>query len=197
MNQKRMTMRADLIYNKNGKNTVLASWEFGNQVICSRPEMSGFFHLSMIGYLEGWFKLSKVSETMLNKNAFLCPTQEFDSYSVFTLQQKYKKQGLFKSVGIEDAELIVYSIYKLHSRTYQWIQKQLKLFNSLAQHEPKNSSDIGKYHLLIDGGLDDLKKYFFNKQSTSIFVQPKPLTKELRQSIIQPASIDVNQLFSN
>lgn len=190
-------MRADLIYNKNGKNTVLASWEFGNQVICSRPEMSGFFHLSMIGYLEGWFKLSKVSKTMLNKNAFLCPAQEFDSYSVFTLQQKYKKQGLFKSVGIEDAELIVYSIYKLHSRTYQWIQKQLKLFNSLAQHEPKNPNDMGKYHLLIDGGLDDLKKYFFNKQSTSIFIQPKPLTKELRQSIIQPTSIDVNQLFSN
>lgn len=197
MNQKRMTMRADLIYNKNGKNTVLASWGFGNQVICSRPEMSGFFHLSMIGYLEGWFKLSKVSEIMLDRGVFLCPAQEFDNYSVFTLQQRYKKQGLFKSVNIDDADLLIYSIYKLHTRTYSWIKKQLRLFNSLAQHEPKNPNDIGKYHLLIDGGLDDLKKYFFNKQSTSIFVQPKPLTKELRQSIIQPTSIDVNQLFSN
>ena len=197
MNQKRMTMRADLIYNKNGKNTVLVSWEFGNQVICSRLEMSEFFHLNMIGYLEGWLKLSKISETMLGRGVFLCPAQEFDNYSVFALQQRYKKQGLFKSMNIDDADLLIYSIYKLHTRTYQWIQKQLKLFNSLAQHEPKNSSDIGKYHLLIDGGLDDLKKYFFNKQSTSIFVQPKPLTKELRQSIIQPTSIDVNNLFSN
>ena len=190
-------MRADLIYNKDKTNTVLVSWEFREQVICSRPEMTEFFHLSMIIYLEGWFKLSKVSEKMLSRGAFLCPAQEFDNYSVFTLQQRYKKQGLFKSVDIEDADLLIYSIYNVHSRTYQWIQKQLQLFNSLAQHEPKNPSDIGKYHLLIDGGLDDLKKYFFNKQSTSIFVQPKPLTKELRQSIIQPTSIDVNRLFSN
>ncbi len=192
-----MTMRADLIYNKSGLNTVLVSWEFEDQVTCSKPEMLEFFHLSMLEYLDGWIKLSKVSETMLGRDVFLCPAQEFDSYSVFTLQQKYKKQGLFKSVDIEDAELIVYGIYNLHSRTYQWVQKQLKLFNSLAQYEPKNPNDIGKYHLLIDGGLDDLKKYFFNKQSTSIFVQPKPLIKELRQGIIQPISIDVNQLFSN
>ena len=190
-------MRADLIYNKSGINTVLVSWEFGNQVTCSRAEMSGFFHLNMLGYLDGWFKLSEVSENILGKNVFLCPAQEFDNYSVFTLQQRYKKQGLFKSVNIDDADLLIYSIYNLHTRTHSWIQKQLKLFNSLAQHEPKNPSDMGKYHLLIDGGLDDLKKYFFNKQSTSIFVQPKPLTKELRQSIIQPTSIDVNDLFSN
>ena len=191
-------MRADLIYNKSGINTVLVSWEFGNQVTCSRPEMSEFFHLNMLGYLDGWFKLSEVSENILGKNVFLCPAQEFDNYSVFTLQQRYKKRGLFKSVNIDDADLLIYSIYNLHTRTHSWVQKQLKLFNSLAQHEPKNPSDIGKYHLLIDGGLDDLKKYFFNKQSTSIFVQPKPVPKELRQSIIQPTSIiDVNNLFSN
>ena len=191
-------MRADLIYNKSGINTVLVSWEFGNQVTCSRPEMSEFFHLNMLGYLDGWFKLSEVSENILGKNVFLCPAQEFDNYSVFTLQQRYKKRGLFKSVNIDDADLLIYSIYNLHTRTHSWVQKQLKLFNSLAQHEPKNPSDMGKYHLLIDGGLDDLKKYFFNKQSTSIFVQPKPLTKELRQSIVQPTSIiDVNNLFSN
>lgn len=190
-------MRADLIYNKNGTNTVLVSWEFGDQVICSKSEMSEFFHLSMIEYLEEWFKLSKVSEKTLGRGIFLCPAQEFDNYSVFTLQQRYKKQGLFTSVNIADANLSIFSIYNLHYNTHSWIQKQLKLFNLLVQHEPKNPSDIVKYHLLIDGGLDDLKKYFFNKQSTSIFVQPKPLTKELRQSIIQPTSIDVNRLFSN
>lgn len=190
-------MRADLIYNKDEINIVLVSWEFENQVICSKPEMQGFFHLNMITHLERWFKLSEVSEKMLGKGIFLCPAQEFDNYSVFTLQQRYKKQGLFKSVNIGKVDLLIYNIYKLHARTHLWVEKQLKLFNLLAQHEPKNSNDIGKYHLLIDGGLDDLKKYFFNKQSTSIFVQPKPLTKELRQSIIQLTSLDVNNLFSN
>ena len=73
------------------KNTVLASWEFGNQVICSRLEMLEFFHLNMIGYLERWFKLSKVSEKMLGRDVFLCPAQEFDNYSVFTFTTKVQK----------------------------------------------------------------------------------------------------------
>ena len=54
-----MTMRADLIYNKNGKNPVLAFWEFGTKVICSKLKMSGFFIFNMFGYLEGWLKFSK------------------------------------------------------------------------------------------------------------------------------------------